>query len=663
MCGIAGIVSPDANDCGYGNLQRMIRMIGHRGPDDRGTYTDGQAGLAHARLSIIDIADGRQPMQNEDGSLVIVFNGEIFNYLELREELAEKGHRFATRSDTEVILHLFEEMGQDAVMRLNGQWALAIWNRRERRLFLSRDRMGVRPLFYTFAGRCFVFASEVKALFACPGVSRKLDLRSLDQVFTFWHTISPRTAFEGVFELPPGHSATVHDGRLTVRPYWELNYPAARSGPPAHDEEAYAEQLLDLLKDATRIRLRADVPVGAYLSGGLDSTVITALATQFAGSRLKTFSVRFGNAEFDEGSFQRQAVEYLGTDHREMRCSEREIGEAFPEVIWHAETPILRTGPAPLYLLSKLVRGSGYKVVLTGEGADELLGGYDIFKEYKIRRFWAAHADSTLRPLLLKRLYPYLKNLGSQPTAYLKGFFQVSATDPGDPFFSHTPRWKLAAGLKTFFSRGVRAELDSQDACRELEQLLPPAYDAWDGFSRAEYLEARHLLPGYILSSQGDRVAMAHAVEGRFPFLDYRVVEFASGLPPTLKMKALQEKYLLKRCARGLVPPAVIHRHKQPYRAPDVRSFFPDGRLLPYVEELLAPPQIRQDGIFDPDAVQKLAAKTRNGGIIGIRDNMALVGIVSTTLLMRKFITDFSAGGEQEELHGRHPGRVTAICH
>jgi asparagine synthase (glutamine-hydrolysing) len=316
-----------------------------------------------------------------------------------------------------------------------------------------------------------------------------------------------------------------------------------------------------------------------------------------------------------------------------------------------------------LYLLSKLVRQCGYKVVLTGEGADEMLGGYDIFKEYKIRRFCAAHADSTWRPLLLKKLYPYLKNLGSQPAAYLKNFFRVSSANAGDPFFSHAPRWRLAAGLKMFYSRGVRAELDSRDACRELEHLLPPGHGAWDGFSRAEYLEARHLLPGYILSSQGDRVAMAHAVEGRFPFLDYRVVEFAAGLPPTLKMKALQEKYLLKRCARGLVPPAVIRRHKQPYRAPEARSFFPAGRPLPYVEELLAPHQIRQDGIFDPDAVQKLTAKTRNGDIIGIRDNMALVGIISTTLLMRRFLTDFSAGEEQEEFHGGHPGRVTAICH
>jgi len=662
MCGIAGIVSPDARDCSYGNLQRMILMIGHRGPDDAGSYTDGQAGLAHARLSIIDIANGRQPMSNADGSLLIVFNGEIFNYLELRDELAAKGHRFATRSDTEVILHLFEEMGESAVTRLNGQWALAIWNRREKRLFLSRDRMGVRPLFYTFSGKRFIFASEIKGLFACPGVSRKLDLRSLDQVFTFWHTISPRTVFEDVFELPPGHSAILQDGRLTIRPYWELNYPAAPSGPPAHDEQAYAEQLLDLLKDAARIRLRADVPVGAYLSGGLDSTLIAALANQFAGSRLKTFSVRFSDPELDESSFQRQAVQYLGTDHAGLRCSEREIGEAFPEVIWHTETPILRTGPAPLYLLAKLVRECGYKVVLTGEGADEMLGGYDIFKEYKIRRFWSAHADSTWRPLLLKKLYPYLKNLGSQPAAYLNGFFQVNSASAGDPFFSHSPRWRLAAGLKMFYSRGMRAELDSREAFRELEQLLPPAFAAWDGFSRAEYLEARHLLPGYILSSQGDRVAMAHAVEGRFPFLDYRVVEFAAGLPPTLKMKALQEKYLLKRCARGLVPPAVIGRHKQPYRAPEAQSFFPDGRPLPYVEELLAPRQIRQDGIFDPDAVQKLVEKTRNGDIIGIRDNMALVGIISTTVLMRRFLTGFSAGEEQEEFHGRHPGRLAEIC-
>ena len=642
----------------------MIQMIEHRGPDDTGTYVDGPVGLGHTRLSIIDLADGRQPMEAEDGSLCIVFNGEIFNYIELREELVRKGHRFRTRSDTEVILHLFEEMGEECVTRLNGQWAFAIWNRRTQRLFLSRDRMGVRPLFYTYAGGALVFASEIKALFAYPGVRRALDLPALDQIFTFWHTIPPRTAFEGVFELPPGYNATVAGGTLSAQPYWELRYKETDGAAAPDDDQAQREQLLHLLKDATRIRLRADVPVGAYLSGGLDSTVITALAKQLAPHRLKTFSVRFEDAEFDEGDFQKAAVGYLGTEHQDLRCSARQIGEVFPDVIWHTEKPVLRTAPAPLYLLSKLVRNHGYKVVLTGEGADELLGGYDIFKELKIRRFCAAHPESPSRPLLLRRLYPYLKELGSQPAGFLNAFFQAGPNEVGEPFFSHLPRWRVTGMLKSFFTEDVQAEITGGQACAELEQQMPAGYSGWEGFRRAEYLEARYLMPGYILSSQGDRVAMAHSVEARFPFLDHRVVEFAAALPPAAKMKGLQEKYLLKQSVQGLVPPAVSERHKQPYRAPEARSFFPKGQPLDYVADLLTSEQLRQDGIFEPAAVQSLMKKACEGRIIGIRDNMAVVGIISTALLMRRFLTNFSLDqqGGRDLKDGYH-GKFAAIRH
>ncbi|MCL5734252.1 MAG: asparagine synthase (glutamine-hydrolyzing) [Actinobacteria bacterium] len=641
MCGIAGIVHPEPSSLGLEMLGRMSEMLSHRGPDARGTFADDHAGLAHTRLSIIDLQGGGQPMGNEDGSLQIVFNGEIFNYLELREDLIKRGHHFATRSDTEVILHSFEEFGEDCVQRMNGQWAFAIWDRMKRSLFLSRDRMGVRPLFYAFAGRTFLFGSEIKALLVHPGVKRTLDLRALDEIFTFWHCLPPNTAFEGVRELPPGHSATLAKGRLTIRKYWELQFPeSSEDGQGASEEERSAE-LLELLRDATRIRLRADVPVGAYLSGGLDSTVVTALARQFVPHRLRTFSIRFDDAEFDEGAYQQAAIRHLQTDHQEIYCDGATIGRVFPDVIWHAEKPILRTAPAPLFLLSKLVHESGFKVVLTGEGSDEVLGGYDIFKEYKIRHFWAAHQDSRLRPLLLRRLYPYLKNIGAQPEAYLNAFFHPDAAEQEDPFSSHQPRWRLTSGLKLFYSADVKAELNGRQPADDLGLRLPPAFLKWNGFHRAQYLEASYLLPGYILSSQGDRVAMAHAVEGRFPFLDCRVVEFAAALPPRLKMKVLQEKYLLKRCARGLVPDAVIRRHKQPYRAPDARSFFPGGRPLDYIDALLSADRIRQDGVFEPAAVQRLVEKARRGNLAGLRDNMAMVGIVSTQLLLHRFGRDF----------------------
>lgn len=654
MCGIAGHVTPEPGliepHLLQARLQAMAGQLRHRGPDDTGIFTSPQAGLAHTRLSIIDLAGGSQPMPNAGSTLHIVFNGEIFNFVELRQQLAARGRRFATRSDTEVILHLYELYGEDCVSHLNGQWAFAIWDAPRRRLFLSRDRLGVRPLFHTFAGKAFLFASEIKALFTHPDVPRRPDLRSLDEIFTFWHCLPPSTAFEGISELPPGHSAVLENGRLEVRRHWSLRFPAANGTPPIHERES-AEELLSLLQDATRIRLRADVPVGAYLSGGLDSTVIAALARQFVPDRLRTFSVRFDDADFDEGAFQQDAIRHLGTDHQELRCSDLDIGRAFPQVVWHTESPVLRTAPAPLFLLSKAVRDAGFKVVLTGEGSDEMLGGYDIFKEYKIRRFMAAHSDSRLRPLLLKRLYPYLRNIASQPEAYLQAFFHAGEDDMLDPLASHRPRWRQTSGIKLFLSPGVKAALNGRCADNDLRARLPLAFPSWDGFHRAQYLEACYLMPGYILSSQGDRVAMAHSVEGRFPFLDPRVAEFAAALPPTLKMKVLCEKYLLKKCAAGLVPPSVARRTKQPYRAPDAKSFFPGGQPLDYVDDLLSPAQLRRDGIFDPAAVAQLVRKACEGRVTGLRDNMAVVGIVSTQLLLHQFVNICSPEVSTDDTH------------
>jgi asparagine synthase (glutamine-hydrolysing) len=640
MCGIAGMFNFDEAPVAPESLRGMIRMLAHRGPDSTGFHTENNVGLAHARLSIIDLAGGQQPMCNEDSSLWITFNGEIFNYVELREELRSKGHRFATRSDTEVILHLYEEKGEDCVQYLNGQWAFAIWDNQRRRLFLSRDRLGVRPLFYTQANKTFIFGSEIKAIFSHPGVTREIDVNGLDEVFTYWCTIPPTTLFRNIHELPPGHSMTVDAGGVAVRQYWDYQFERAPEVVSLSQEKEYADELLELLIDATQIRLRSDVPVGAYLSGGLDSTFTTALVKKFTNAKLRTFSVTFEDAEFDERSFQREAVRFLDTEHQEIQCSKNQIGEVFPDVIWHSEKPVLRTAPAPLYLLSRLVRNSGYKVVVTGEGSDEVLGGYDIFKETKIRRFWESQPDSRMRPILLRRLYPYLQNIQNQPDAYRKAFFHINVDRNLQPFFSHVPRWQLTAKLKMFFSDAVRAEIAGDDGYSKVRTQLPDDYSSWESFCQAQYLETKYLLPGYILSSQGDRMAMAHSVEGRFPFLDYRIVEFASRLPVSLKMKVLNEKYLLKRCATGLIPQSVAKRHKQPYRAPEACSFLqPAARE--YMEELLSPEQIRRDGIFDERAVALLQDKFRKGAAIGIKDNMGLVGIVSTQLLVHQFINHF----------------------
>jgi asparagine synthase (glutamine-hydrolysing) len=638
MCGIAGLCAARGYGIEPDRLASMIAMLDHRGPDDRGVHIEPAAGLAHARLSVIDVSGGAQPMSNEDGSLWITFNGEIFNYLELREELVARGHHFGSLSDTEVILHLYEELGAEAVHRLNGQWAFAIWDSRQRTLFLSRDRLGVRPLFYTECGDQLLFASEIKALFAHPEVAREIDPLGIDNVFTFWTTLAPRTIFKGICELPPGHSLTWRDGRMTVARHWQPTF-APRASTQTSDAQD-RDQLLDLLTSATRLRLRSDVPVGAYVSGGLDSAIITALAARMTDAPVRTFSIAFGDAEFDESSHQRQVVDALGTEHRELRCSHDDIARVMPDVVWHAEMPLLRTSPAPMYLLAQMVREDGYKVVLTGEGADEVFGGYDIFKEAKLRRLWAKFPDSARRASLVKRLYPYLPSLQRQPAGSLRAFFDHGRDDPGDPFFSHLPRWRVTSRLKMFLSGEIMSAIAGYDGRAEFAAQLPSEFSTWDPFCQSQYLEMSQLLPGYILSSQGDRVAMAHGIESRFPFLDPGVVQFASTLPPTQKMKALREKYLLKQIARDLVPADVWRRSKQPYRAPGASALLTASRAG-YIDDLLAPSQLRHDAIFDEAAVRRLVRKWQERSSLSIADDMALVGIISTQLIVHRFINHF----------------------
>ncbi|KAA6458331.1 asparagine synthase (glutamine-hydrolyzing) [Acidobacteria bacterium AB60] len=638
MCGLAGILNFGGEPVDPEVLGDMVAMLRHRGPDERGLVIRNSVGFGHARLSIIDIAGGRQPMQSHNNELMITFNGEIFNYLELREDLARAGHRFRTRSDTEVILHLYQRYGEHCVDYLNGQWSFAIWDKRNRKLFASRDRLGVRPFFYACTRDALVFGSEIKAIFAHPGIVHDLDPHGLEQIFTFWATLPPSTPFRGVYELPPGHSLVLQGGQLTVRRYWRLQFEPA-SGVSS-DPEHLVEELLELLTDATRIRLRADVPVGAYLSGGLDSTLTTSLIRRVHSGPLKTFSVGFEDRDYDESAFQREASTFLETEHDSVRCTYDDIADVFPRVIWHTEMPILRTAPAPLFLLSRLVREDGFKVVVTGEGSDELFGGYDIYKEAKIRRFWAKQPASTLRPRLLGRLYPYMQDIQKQSPAYLAAFFHVRPGDLEDPFFSHLPRWELTSRLKMFFSDEIKTELHGYDPLEELRAQLPPDFGRMDPFCQSQFLETAYLLPGYILSSQGDRMAMAHAVEGRYPFLDHRVVSFAATIPATLKMKALNEKHILKRAARGLVPDSIIARHKQPYRAPDGRSFF-NGKHREYVQDTLSSSSVRDAGLFKPDAVNGLLSKFAAGHANGTKDNMALVGILSTALIMDQFILNF----------------------
>jgi len=638
MCGFAGYAGEGLGaERASSLLSAMGQAIAHRGPDGHSIWTAHGVGLSHVRLSIVGLSDGQQPMTSADGRYTIAFNGEIFNYVELRDELKARGATFRTGSDTEVLLQLYAFDGEACLQKLNGDFAFAIWDATEHRLFLARDRMGVRPLFYTEHRGTLYFASEVKALLTVPGIKAELDPVALDQIFTLWAPIAPRTAFRDIFELEPGRMLVREGGANRLASYWTLDFPDA--GEHGALAEGHSEELRALLTDAVRLRMRADVPVGSYLSGGLDSSLISALAAPMAPGGLNTFSVTFDSAEHDESSFQRQVATALGTHHRSVASSPRAIADTFPDIIRFTERPILRTAPAPLYTLAGLVREDGMKVVLTGEGADEVFAGYDIFREAKVRRFCARQPGSKIRPHLFRKLYPYLPGLKQQSAEYLSAFFNVSGTDPSDPLFSHRPRMKSTAAAKIFYSGDLRETLGNYDAAEELSARLPERFSRWHPLNQAQYLETRVLLPGYILSSQGDRMAMAHGIEGRFPFLDHRLVEFATRLSPDAKLKGLREKHILREAAMGLLPQSVTERQKQPYRAPDSSSFTgPDTNEPSYVADLLSERAIASTGLFNPMAVSKLHGKCRKQDVAGFRDNAAFVGILSTQLWRANFL-------------------------
>jgi asparagine synthase (glutamine-hydrolysing) len=636
MCGIVGI-------CDLGgtrpveetSIRQMLGMIRHRGPDQFGVYLDRAMGMGNARLSIIDLSSGQQPISNEDGTLWVVFNGEIFNHPELREELERLGHRYSTNCDTETVLHAYEEYGPDCLSRFNGQFAIAIWDTRNHALLLARDRLGVRPIFYTVNDGVLVFGSEIKAILAAPGTTAAADPTALDQIFTFWSPLSPRSFFRGIKEVPAGNWMLVKDGQIKVKPYWELIFPEDGAAP-VRSMHTYVEEFRELLIDATRIRLRADVPVGAYLSGGLDSSTITAIIRNFTSNPLETFSISFEDPAFDESGYQSRMARALGTNHHVVYASHADIGRAFPDVIWHTETPLMRTSPAPMFLLSGLVREKNFKVVLTGEGADEFLAGYDVFKEAKIRRFWAARPDSQVRPGLFNHIYPWLAGLSR--ANYVQAFFGLGLTETHAPDYSHSIRWRTTARAKRFFSEDLHQAI--QEGPHDLMPFYPDGFDAWDPLHKAQYLEISIFLSQYLLSSQSDRVAMGHSVEGRFPFLDHRLVEFCNELPPTLKLRGLTEKYLLKEVSREWLPADITDRPKQPFRAPIHRAFFNESPP-DYLEELLSASTLKASGFFNPQAVEHLVAKLKQGLSLSETDDMALAGIISTQLVDQQFLSGF----------------------
>jgi len=636
MCGISGSYRRRGRAADAGLLLAMAGELVHRGPDGVGVYLDDRFGMANTRLAIVDLSGGEQPLSDERRRHWVMQNGEIYNHVELRAELEACGHEFATRSDTEVVAHAYEEWGVRCLERFNGDFAIAVWDRERRELLLARDRFGVRPLFLAEWDGDVCFASEAKALLRHPAARRELDPVGIVDTFTAWTTLPDHTAFAGIRELPPAHYVLAGPRGIgePVR-WWDVDFT-----PVAAREEELVGAVEDLLVDSVRLRLRADVQVGAYVSGGLDSSAIAAIATRQVGTdRLAGFGVGFSDSRYDESAAQAAIAAELGVELHRTLVDASAIAGAFPAAVELAEKPLLRTGGAPLLCLSRAVREAGLKVVLTGEGADELFAGYDIFREDKVRRFWARDPSSALRPLLLRRLNRWLATDPSKAGAFLTSFYARGLLDVEDPLYSHRLRFaNTARSLKVLDRAVLEAAAPAGDFGERLERTLPPEYARFSPLARAQYLEIATFFEGYLLHPQGDRMLMGNSVEGRFPYLDYRLAELAARLPDSLRLRGLREKHALRRAVASYLPSELRSRPKVPYRAPIQQVFFPPGgggELRSFLE----PARIAEAGLLDAATVARLVAKFRRPeAIVSETDEMALAGATSLMILHDRFV-------------------------
>ena len=567
------------------------------------------------------------------GRFTIAFNGEIFNHLELRAELEAEGHSFVTQSDTEVLLAAFEHWGTEALPRLNGQFAFVLWDREIRECTVARDRYGIRPLYVLEFGNAIYFASEMKAFDSIPGFSRSFDVPCLFEHGLFWNTLSDRTVYQGIRSVEAGtYERFDAGGRRVVGRYHQIG--------EQHMEcprtfEGAIEMLRDKLTRATALRLRSDVPVGNYLSGGIDSSVITLLTDRLRTDTFRTFSIAFEDASFDESTYQREMTDLLDSNPHTREISYEDIDKNFERAVWHGERPLFRTAPVPLYLLAKDVRAGDIRVVLTGEGADEILWGYDSYKELKLLQFWARQPESSWRPLLIRTLYPHLAHFkDSKQFGLMRMFYEGFLGSYDNALAGLNIRVHNNRILTKYFRPEHCEGLDGEWLRSRVEPQIPASSESWSLLQRNQFLEMRTLLPGYLLSSQGDRMSLAHGIEGRYPFLDHEVVEWAFHLPDDYKMKLLSQKHLLRESFRRELPASIVDRPKQPYQAPDLLSFFREGKLSRTAAKWLTARSLEDVGIFDPKMVARLLAKFGRGvpERIGYRDNMVICFLLSTQM-------------------------------
>lgn len=612
----------------------MIRLIGHRGPDELCLYSDPYAALAVARLSIIDIAAGRQPMSDPSGRYWIAYNGEIYNYRELRSSLEQRGHQFRTGSDTEVVLRSWIEWGRESPRLFDGGFAFVIYDRELRSCTFVRDRFGKRPLYYLRHEGAWWFASEMKAFLACPGFRFEWDADQLASIFGTWTPIGDQSGFAEIKQVPSGSILTITQEKCSLGTYAGLPAPGVSSDM---DLATAIRQVRERLDASVRMRLRSDVEVAVLVSGGLDSAIVTRLANEQLGNKLRTYSISFTNPDFDERDDQKLVTDWFGLAHRTIEVDAGDIERAFPDAMWHAEVPQFRTAFVPMYLLAQRISADGIKVVLSGEGADEAFLGYDIFKETALRAAWQRMSPECRRARL-RSLYPYLRHFTEDNISSLSALLGRTSNDGDDLLFSHRIRFENSGlALRLLPAAKPFQALRDAAAAASFAERSP--------VRRAQWLEFSTLLQGYLLSTQSDRMLFAHGVEPRCPFLAPAVVELAASLPEAFLLSPeFDEKRILKQAFQNELPPEVLAKPKWPYRAPDASSFLRNPKkgsgVVEWVADALAAEAIEKVAPLNAGLAKRLVDRiaSLSPDAVSPSENQAFVFLLSLVVLDRLFV-------------------------
>ena len=601
MCGICGTAGFEDKRL----LLDMCDIMQHRGPDDVGTFMDAGVGLGHQRLSIIDLKGGHQPVHNEDESVWVVYNGEIYNHLELRSDLESRGHRFYTASDTEVIVHLYEEYGADLVKSLRGMFAFALWDSNKKTLFLARDRLGIKPLYYTIIDGKLLFASEIKSILESDEVKRSVNTEALHDYLTFRHTLSDDTMFAGIKKLLPGHVMTYHEGEVAIKQYWDVPVGTGEF----RSEDYYIKHLRNLLEESVRMRLMSEVPLGVYLSGGIDSGIITGLMSKMVDDPIETFSVGFGaQGEIGELSQAQVAAEHFGTNHHELVVEQGAFIKHLPDIIWHTDEPVADPSALAMFMLSKMAK-KHVTVVLNGAGGDELFGGYISYKvglanERYHKVIPGAVRRGVVRPLV-NVVSPYL------PSKFYVGL-QSATREVKEHGFLFAKSVFSEENKDELYADGLRSQIKHDSFARATDVLFKNTSQA--GFlNRMMYADTKAYLVDHILL-ETDKLTMSSSIEARVPIIDHKVVEFAATIPPQLKLKGMTEKYILKKVGYDILPPSARNRKKRPFKIP-INTWFKD-ELNEMAMQVLDDSVILREGYFKPEVVQDIMRRHKKSELL-----------------------------------------------